>query len=263
MLEFIGYLLAVAVGISLGLIGGGGSILSVPILVYLFAIDFQTATTYSLFIVGIAALIGSYKHYKLGNLNIKQALIFGVPAIISMLLVRKFLLPAIPQEVFSFNNFILTKDILLMLIFAILMIVASISMIMKRKKNEQKVNTSMVKLVTLGFAVGMVTGLLGAGGGFLIIPALVFFAGLEMKRAIGTSLFIIAINTIIGFLGDVALGVEIDYKFLLAFTGLAAIGIFLGTYLSGKVNGAKLKPAFGWFVLVMGIYIITKEIFLK
>ena len=260
-MEILGYLLAIVIGVSLGLIGGGGSILTVPILVYLFAVKPQLATTYSLFIVGISSLIGSYKHFKLGNLNLHSAAVFGLPSIASLLLVRKFILPNIPNHLFTFQNFELTKSTLLMIVFAALMIAASASMIKEQNTKKVVSNPKQGKLIMLGFLVGIVTGFLGAGGGFLIIPALIFFAGLKMKQAVGTSLLIIAINALIGFTGDMIIGVQIDFQLLFSLAALASIGIFIGTYLSKKINGDKLKPAFGWFVLVMGIYIITREIF--
>ena len=255
----LGFFLALFVGISLGLIGGGGSILAMPILVYIFHFTPQLSTSYSLFIVGVSALIGSAKHYKQHNLKLKTTLIFGMPSIVSLLLVRKFILPKIPTVVFTINRFIITKDILLMIIFAILMIVASISMIKQSKANVQANETNNLKLVLVGFCVGIITGFLGAGGGFLIIPALIFFANLSMKQAIGTSLSIIAINAIIGFLGDLVNHVQLNFQFLLMFTTIAIVGIFPGTFLSKKVDGNKLKPAFGWFVLIAGTYIIVKE----
>lgn len=262
-METIGYILAIVIGISLGLIGGGGSILTVPILVYLFAIKPEFATTYSLFIVGISALIGSYKHYKIGNLNIHTALVFGIPSIISLIILRKFILPIIPATIFTFQNFIITKNNLIMIAFAMLMLAASISMIKKKKKTNSIQKNKKSNLILIGLCVGIVTGFLGAGGGFLIIPTLIFFAGLEMKQAVGTSLLIIAINALIGFGGDLIIGVPINFQLLFALAALAILGIFIGTELSKRINGNKLKPAFGWFVLIMGLYIIVKEILLK
>ena len=259
-MELLGYFLALFVGISLGLIGGGGSILAMPILVYIFHFSPQLSTSYSLFIVGVSALTGSVKHYKLNNLNLKTALVFGIPSIASLLITRKFLLPVIPNKIFSINELIITKNILLMIVFAVLMIAASISMIKKTKTISQINTPNKFKLAFIGFLTGFVTGFLGAGGGFLIIPALLFFAALPMKQAIGTSLFIIAINAIIGFIGDLVNHVSLNFQFLLPFTTIAIIGIFVGTYLSKKIDGNKLKPAFGWFVLVTGIFIIIKEI---
>ncbi|SFA89703.1 hypothetical protein SAMN05660845_0859 [Flavobacterium swingsii] len=261
-MEYLGYFASILVGISLGLIGGGGSILTIPILVYLFKINPENATSYSLFIVGITALIGSYKHYLLGNLKLKTALYFTFPSVISLLFVREIVLPNIPNHLFFINNFEFTKNSLIMLVFAILMIFASVSMIKRSNADKKMQEISFIQLSLIGLIVGFVIGFLGAGGGFLIIPALIFFAGLEMKQAIGTSLFIIFINSIIGFGGDVINGIQLDYKLLFIISSIAIFGMFIGTHLSKKIDGSKLKPAFGWFVLIMGIYIISKEFFL-
>jgi len=263
-MEYIGYFASILIGIVLGLIGGGGSILTVPVLVYLFKINPENATSYSLFIVGIVAMVGSYRHYKLGNLKIKSALVFAFPSLLSLLFIRKIILPIIPLEIFSINNFIVSKNLLIMVVFAVLMIAASISMIKKSNNQTEKIKiVNYRNLALIGFLVGLITGFLGAGGGFLIIPALLFFANLPMKQAVGTSLLIIFINSTIGFAGDVLSGVQLNYKLLFTISAIAIIGMLVGTVLSKKIDGAKLKPAFGWFVLVMGIYIISKELFLK
>ena len=262
-MEYFGYLASIIIGISLGLIGGGGSILTVPILVYLFKINPENATSYSLFIVGTTAIVGAYRHYKLGNLKIKSALYFAFPSIISLLLVRKIIVPKIPTTLCYIHGFEITKDVLIMVVFALLMIAASTSMIRKTKNQPQSNTINFSRLAMIGFLVGLVTGFLGAGGGFLIIPALIFFANLPMKQAVGTSLFIIFINSLIGFAGDIISGVVVNYILLITITSIAILGMLIGTQLSKKIEGAKLKPAFGWFVLVMGIYIITKEIFFK
>lgn len=264
-MEILGYIASILIGISLGLIGGGGSILTVPVLVYLFGVEPVLATAYSLFIVGATSLVGAVPKYKQGLLSIKTAIIFGAPAIAAVYATRKFLVPAIPDHVFSIGSFTATKAILLMLLFAVLMVFASYSMIKGKKEEsngetgEQKFNYPMILLE--GTVVGVLTGLVGAGGGFLIIPALVILSKLPMKQAVGTSLLIIAAKSLIGFLGD--LGQQpIDWTLLLIVTALAVGGIFVGNWLSLKVSGEKLKKGFGWFVLVMGIYIIVKEIFL-
>lgn len=262
-MEFFGYFASILIGITLGLIGGGGSILTVPILVYLFHIDPENATSYSLFIVGITALVGSYRHYRLGNLQVLSALYFAIPSLLSLLFVRKLVLPKIPETLFSINQLEVTKNLLIMIVFAILMMAASVSMIRKSKGDPIEKKLNIPRLAFIGFLVGLVTGFLGAGGGFLIIPALLFFGNLQMKQAIGTSLLIIFINSLIGFTGDLINGMTIHYPLLFSITTIAIIGMFIGTQLSKKIDGAKLKPAFGWFVLVMGIYIISKELFLK
>jgi len=262
-MEYIGYIASIIIGISLGLIGGGGSILTVPILVYLFQINPENATSYSLFIVGTTAMVGAYRHYKLGNLKIKSALYFALPSVISLLLVRKLVVPKIPAVLCHIQGFEVSKNFLIMVVFALLMIAASTSMIRKTKTQPLPNTVNYSRLAMVGFLVGLVTGFLGAGGGFLIIPALIFFANLPMKQAVGTSLFIIFINSLIGFTGDMINGVEVNYKLLLTITGIAILGMLIGTQLSKKIDGAKLKPAFGWFVLIMGCYIIAKEIFFK
>jgi hypothetical protein len=263
-MEYIGYFISILIGITLGLVGAGGSILTVPVLVYLFKINPESAVSYSLFIVGISSMVGSYRHYLLGNLKIKSALIFALPSVISLLIVREIILPMIPSQIFAVNDFVVSKNMLIMIVFAGLMILASISMIKKSKDKPETIeNVNYKILVFIGFLVGLVTGFLGAGGGFLIIPALLFFANLPMKQAVGTSLLIISINSAIGFTGDILTGVQINYKMLFTISSIAIIGMFIGTALSKKIDGKKLKPAFGWFVLVMGIYIITKELILK
>lgn len=265
-MEIIGYITSIFIGVALGLIGGGGSILTVPVLVYLFAIDAVTATAYSLFIVGLTSAVGSVSYFKNKLVNIKTAIIFGIPSIIAVFLTRAYIVPAIPKEVFNIGTFIVTKSVLMMLLFAILMIAASYSMIKKDKNKttenigEQKFNYPLILLE--GAVVGILTGLVGAGGGFLIIPALVILSKLPMKEAVGTSLVIVAAKSLVGFFGE---GGEtfIDWVFLIKISGFAISGIFIGIMLSKKIDGNKLKPAFGWFVLVMGIYIIIKETLLK
>lgn len=266
-MEIIGYIASILIGISLGLIGSGGSILTVPVLVYLFSVDAVSATAYSLFIVGFTAAIGSIAYFKKGLVNIKTAVVFGIPSIIAVFFTRAYIVPAIPKEVFSVGNFIVTKSILMLLLFAILMIVASFSMIKKNKQKDnelkegqQQFNYPMILLE--GLLVGIVTGLVGAGGGFLIIPALVLLSKLPMKEAVGTSLVIIAAKSLIGFFGE-SNETIIDWQLLMIVSMVATIGIFIGMFLSKKIDGAKLKPLFGWFVLVMGVYIIIKETLLN
>ena len=265
-MEYIGYFASILIGVALGLIGGGGSILTVPVLVYLFAVEPVIATAYSLFIVGLTSAVGSVGYFKKGLVNIKTAIVFGIPSIIAVFTTRALIVPAIPHEIFSIGNFILTKDLFLMLLFAVIMIIASYSMIKKDKKiaseepQEQKFNYPLILIE--GAIVGVITGLVGAGGGFLIIPALVILSKLPMKEAVGTSLVIIAAKSLIGFFGERGEN-GIDWHFLFTISAFAIVGIFIGTALSKKIDGSKLKPAFGWFVLAMGFYIITRELFLK
>lgn len=266
-MEIIGYIASIAIGISLGLIGGGGSILTVPVLVYLFQVDAVLATAYSLFIVGLTSAVGAVGYFRKGLVNVKTAIVFGIPSIIAVFATRAWIVPAIPKEVFRIGDFVVTKSLLMMLLFAILMIAASYSMIKKDKpkadNNEAKQQTFNYPLILLeGTIVGILTGLVGAGGGFLIIPALVVLSKLPMKEAVGTSLVIIAAKSLIGFFGE-GEDTIIDWIFLAKVSAFAITGIFMGTALSKRIDGAKLKPVFGWFVLVMGFYIIIKETMFK
>ncbi len=255
-----GFAATILAGATMGLIGGGGSILTVPILVYLLEIPPVLATGYSLFVVGLSALVGSVNYFKLGLVNLKAGTIFAIPAFVGVFLARKFLVPALPVEIFNLGNLVVGRDLIVMGVFATVMILASVSMIRGGSESEQEgelqFNYPMIALE--GLIVGAVTGFVGAGGGFLIIPALVVLAKLPMKQAVGTSLMIIAVKSLFGFLGDLG-NQSIDWGFLALFSLLSIIGIYLGTYLSRFVSSAKLKPGFGWFVLIMGLFILAKE----
>ena len=255
-----GFAATILAGATMGLIGGGGSILTVPILVYLLEIPPVLATGYSLFVVGLSALVGSINYFKLGLVNLKAGTIFAVPAFVGVFLARKYLVPALPVEIFNLGNLVVGRDLIVMGVFATVMILASVSMIRGGSESEQEgelqFNYPMIALE--GLIVGAVTGFVGAGGGFLIIPALVVLAKLPMKQAVGTSLMIIAVKSLFGFLGDLG-NQSIDWGFLALFCLLSIIGIYLGTYLSRFVSSAKLKPGFGWFVLIMGLFILAKE----
>lgn len=260
--QILGYIGALFIGIVLGLIGGGGSILTVPILVYLLFVNPVTATAYSLFVVGVSSLVGAVRNIQKGLVDFRTAIVFAIPAFIAVYTTRKYLVPAIPDELFSVGDFMVTKNIGIMLFFAFVMLVASVSMI-RNKREDNGVNSEVAYnypfIIVEGVLVGVVTGIVGAGGGFLIIPALVLLAKLPMKKAVATSLLIIAIKSLIGFIGDVE-NLAIDWPFLLIFTGISVVGIFLGIYLSNFIEGKKLKKGFGWFVLIMGVYIIYKEL---
>lgn len=263
-MEVVAYLASALIGISLGLVGGGGSILTVPVLVYLFGISPLLATSYSLFIVGSTSLVGAWQNYRNNQVQVKTALLFGLSSVTTVWLTRKFLIPVIPHHIASFDHFQLTERMLMMGLFAVLMVIAAIAMIRNGKDKTTEClavkSPNLAKLMFFGVGIGLTTGLLGAGGGFLLIPTLVVLLGLPMKEAIGTSLFIIALNSLIGFSGDFG-HFQIDWVFLLKITVIAIVGIFIGSNQSKKVDSRKLKIGFGWFVLVMGVYILTKELF--
>ncbi len=260
--EVIGFIAALIIGIVLGLIGGGGSILTVPVLVYVLHINPITATAYSLFVVGVSSTAGAIQNLKKGLIDFQTALIFAIPSLIAVYGTRRYIVPAIPNQLISYKNIIITKEIGLMIFFALIMFIASISIIRNDKRKTKplvKSNTSYTLILIEGIVVGILTGLVGAGGGFLIIPALVLMAKLPMKKAVATSLLIIAVKSLIGFLGDVE-NLEIEWHFLLPFTLVAVLGIFLGTYFTRYIEGKKLEKGFGWFVLLMSIYILLKEV---
>lgn len=261
-MEILGYIGAVLIGLSLGMIGGGGSILTIPVLVYLFHLDMVTATTYSLFIVGAVSAVGGLRSWRKCGPDVPALLYFGLPSVVSVLATRAWLLPALPDPLVRWGGVEVGRSLGLLLLFAVMMLAASLRMMQRDRVSapEQPTGDRRGLLVPMGLGMGVVTGLLGAGGGFLIIPALVLFAGTPMKQAIGTSLLIIAVNTLIGFAGDLLHGHAVDLVFLLAFTGLAMIGVLIGGRLGDRIPNEKLKPAFGWFVLVMGIYIIGREL---
>ncbi len=259
LVELFGYVASVFVGIILGLLGGGGSILTIPILVYLFGIEPVLASAYSLFIVGATSFAGAISKYKEHLVNLKTGILFGLPSIVTIFFTRKWIVPAIPEIVFTVGDLIVTRRLLLLGLFALLMIPASIPMIKGRNSFVSENQKFRVFLVIVeGSFIGFLTGLVGAGGGFLIVPALVFLTGLPFKTAVGTSLFIIAINSLLGFAGDLT-NHSMDWKFLLTISALAILGIIIGTAQSHRIHAVKLKKAFGWMTLTMGCYILVRE----
>lgn len=265
LIEILGYIGALIVGLVLGLIGGGGSILTVPIMVYLIGLNPIVATAYSLFVVGVTSIFGALQNYKKGLVDIKTAIIFAIPAFIVVYLTRRYMVPMIPDVVFSIGKFEVTNNIFIMVFFAIVMLLASFSMIRDKKTiishtKDQKIKYNYPLIAIEGTVIGVFAGIVGAGGGFLIIPTLVLLAKLPMKKAIGTSLFVIAVNSLFGFLGDLS-NIKIDWTFLLTFTVISILGILLGMYLSKFISGRKLKKGFGYFTLIMAFYIVYKELF--
>lgn len=261
-----GFIAFLIIGLTLGLIGGGGSILGVPVLVYILNYGAEEATTYSLFIVGLTSLIGAFSYLRKGEISAEALLQFALASMITVFCMRKFVMPSIPAQ-FHFLSFEISKNTLIMVIFSLLILSSSISMIRKRKANS----ISQVKwdefarsplglpfVIVLGVLVGMITGFVGAGGGFIIVPVLIFFLRLKFKKAIGTSLCIIAINSLVGFSGNLG-NQHINWSFLLSISAISILGILIGSRLSAKVPSKKLKPAFGWFTLAVGFFVLIKE----
>lgn len=257
-MEILGYVGALFIGLVLGLTGGGGSILTVPILVYLMSISPVTATAYSLFIVGTTSTFGAIQNYRKNLVDIKNGFIFAIPSFIAVYLTRKYIVPEIPKVIIE-SPIIITKDTFLMLFFAVIMVFGALSVLKKKSQNtnsEEKRNLILIGIQT--FTIGIIIGLVGAGGGFLIIPSLILFAKLPMRKAVGTSLFIIAMNSLVGFIGDVQ-NLVIDWTFLLTFSAISVVGIFIGMYLTKYTNESQLKKIFAYFVLVMAAIILLKE----
>jgi uncharacterized membrane protein YfcA len=260
MLEIVGYIAAFFMGITLGSIGGGGSILTVPILVYLMDVSPVTATGYSLLIVGSAAAFGAYRYYRKGLIDIKAAIVFAIPSIIAVYATRAFLMPAIPDPVLQ-SPIIIGKDLAIMVLFAALMIAAAMMMLRNSKSlKPPKDKPHHYGLVIIeGAVVGVATGILGAGGGFLIIPALVLLMGMPMKEAVGASLFIIALKSLIGFIGDIQSGIEFQFPMLALFFVATFAGMWAATIVSHRFDGQKLQQAFAYFTLLVAALILLKE----
>ena len=259
-MEFIGYLASICIGLILGLLGGGGSILSIPVLVYLFHIDAVMASAYSLFIVGVTSFIGAIPKYKDHLVDVRTGILFGVPSILAIFATRKWIVPAIPDVIFQLSGFTFSKRLMLLGFFAFLMIVASYSIISGRRQFQSDDRDWKVPLLVLeGLLIGFLTGLVGAGGGFLIIPALCWLTGLPFKTAVGTSLFIIAVNSLLGFAGDL-LNYQMDWTLLLTLTCLAIFGILIGNRLQKRIAVEGLRKTFGWLTLCMGILMLVREV---
>ncbi len=265
MTIYLGFFLAIFVGVTLGLVGSGGSILTVPILVSVFKIKPEMAFVYSLFIVGTTAIFGTIQAFNKKNIDLRIAFSFGFTSILAVYLTRVLIVPSLPDVLFQLGNFQMTKDIYLLLLFAILMLMASVTMIRKTNylvDNNLKWLESNKRLVFIfsGLLVGVITGLVGAGGGFLIIPILFLIGRLPMSKAVGTSLMIISMNSIVGFVSNFHHNLNIDWIFLISFSVFTVLGILIGTYLSKYIDGQKLKRIFGLFVMLLGLYIIISSL---
>jgi uncharacterized protein len=258
MMHVAGYCLSVFIGFSLGLIGGGGSILTIPVLVFFFNIDPVLATTYSLFIVGITAISGSVPHYRMNDIDHKTVFLFGIPSVIVLFLMRRWLLMLIPLTIFHVGALVLTKPLFIMIVFSGIMLIAGWSMIRKNSYAPSEEKQSFTRLIIQGCITGAITGFIGVGGGFIIVPSLVLFAGLPVKKAIGTSLCIITVNCLVGILGDLKSAASLDYFFLSTFAAFAITGILAGTWAIRFIPDKKLKPVFGWIILGMSIVVFIR-----
>ena len=263
-LELIGYLAIFVMGVTLGVIGAGGSILTVPILVYLFSISPTLATAYSLVLVGSTALTGGIRHILHGSFDREAFLVFGLPSVVSVYVSRRFLLPAIPESLGTIGGVEVTRDGLIMIVFSSLMLVAAVLMIRgRREANPAMPGASKPHRMIAaceGLVVGGITGIVGAGGGFLIVPVMMWGLKLPIRVAVSTSLLVIAAKSLIGFIGDLQGTQIIDWTFLLGLLILSSFGILTGVQLGKKIPTTHLQRGFGWFVLATGILIIIREL---
>ncbi|MBP6730726.1 MAG: sulfite exporter TauE/SafE family protein [Chitinophagales bacterium] len=261
--HILGYIGAVVTGLVLGLLGGGGALLSIPVLVYLFNLPASIATGYSLFLIGITAMGGALENIRKQLVDYKAAVYYGVPSALAVYSVRRFLIPALPHTFFTVNNFTLDKDHFILFLLVLVMLIAGYKMIRHNPPPKDEHTGEVIdvpRLAMYAVLIGSFLGLVGAGGGFLMIPALVLFAHLPMRKAVGTSLLLVSLNSFIGFLGDVHSNPAMDWTFLFAFSSCSIAGVLAGTYLHRFIHGDAMKKYFGWFILILAVTMIVKEI---
>ena len=261
MILIIGYVLSFFTGIVINLLGGGGSIMTVPILVYLFSVDPYLATSYSMFLVGLSSWLATIDNAKKKMIIYKLAFVFALPDLIVTYLIRKFLLPILPNVIFTYDNITLTKQSSIMLIFASLMMVASVNSLRSKKEPStiRPTEFNYPLIIIQGMLVGLVTGLVGAGGGFLIIPAFVIASKVPMNIAIYTSSLVIAISTTIGFIGDFNPQIDINWKFLLIYTAITISGVFAINPFKKKIGNHALRKTFGYLIFILSLVIFYIE----
>ena len=263
----LGLLLGFSMGMALGLLGAGGSIMTVPILVYFFGVQPLVATAYSLLIVGLVALAGAIRYWSKHLVSLRSVLLFAVPAMCSVFIARSYLIPHLPDPMFHIGTLTVGKNEAIMLLFGLLMCLSAVFMSRERTDTTQPLSVpiSWKQMLLLGicsFAIGLLTGLVGAGGGFLIVPALIGVFKLPVKVAVGTSLSIIAINSLVGFNGDLLAGLSVDWQLLSALLATTLTGMVLGTSLSKKIDASKLSKLFALFVFCIGLTVIGEEIWM-
>jgi uncharacterized protein len=263
--DLAGFALVFIIGVIMGTIGAGGSILTSAVLVYIFCISPVLSASYTLMNVCAVSIIGFVQYFRKDLVDIKTGLCYAIPALLFVFCMRRFIMPAIPAIIFTNDSFTITKDLLVMMVFAILMILIAWSMIRKPVYTVPPVQQprSPFAMILPGIFTGLLTGFAGAGGGFVIVPALVFFAGLDIKKAIGTSLFIIAINTTTGLIGDYSAGVEYNWSFLIKLVAATVAGMLLSSRLMVKMSNEKLRRMFAFTILAMGCWVMIREIWLR
>lgn len=240
-------LLSVLIGLSLGVLGGGGSILTVPILVYVAGLEPKEAIAASLFVVGVTSAAGVVSHARGGRVRWRTGLLFGLAGMAGAF-VGGLIGGHAPGQ-------------LLLLAFALMMVATSIAMLRGRRNVPSRAHSELpvFRVVLDGLVVGLVTGLVGAGGGFLVVPALALLGGLPMSVAVGTSLVVIAMKSFAGLAGYLT-SVQLDWGLTLSVTAAAVVGSIIGGRLVGRIPEASLRKGFGWFVLVMGAYVLVQQL---
>jgi uncharacterized membrane protein YfcA len=261
MKELITYVASLFVGLSLGMVGAGGSILTVPVFIYVLKIDPLTSSIYSMFIVGISSLAGGIRSLFHKLVDLKTMVMFGIPSVTGVLIARKLIFPSIPDQIFSIGAFIVSKKILFMICISTLMFFAAVKMLKASSPKTVNVSSGTQNsgyLFIQGLIVGIITGLFGIGGGFLIVPALYFWTHLPMKKAVGTALLIIAMNSLFSFFTSYSESL-INWGLLIRFSLGAIIGILIGSRIAERIPSNYLKRIFGWFVMAISFYIVIKQ----
>lgn len=264
----LGYLAGLVVGILLGMLGGGGSLL-LPAMLYLFHLDLKLATAYTTILVGVTAMFGAVPRLRRNLIDVPTVIALGIPVSVGMLLVRLWLFDVVPKTLFTVGSIAVTKKMFVLTIFVGLLLLSFASMMgLFRKKLQSKTELRAknsvayyVLMIVCGLLIGILPGFAGAGGGVLIVPLLVILFGLPMKTVVGSSLTIIAMKSFVGFFGGdaIRLGSEIDYWFLLRFVLLMIAGVIIGSAWSRKIDAAKLRQIFAWFLLGLAIFIVVYE----
>jgi uncharacterized membrane protein YfcA len=262
ILHILGYIGATLTGIVLGLLGGGGALLSIPVLVYLFHIEPQLATSYSLILIAISASSGAYQNIRKKLIDYNAALYYGIPSVISVYIVRRWVMPNLPKVILTIGDYKLDKNLFILIILAIVMFIAAYKMITAKNAGDDETEHKVDhwRLAFFAVLIGAFLGLVGAGGGFLMVPALMYFANVHTKKAIGTSLLLVSINSFIGFAGDLRSHVQIEWPFFFTFLFFSIAGVLIGHYLATYIHNNRLRRYFGWFILITAVFIIAKEV---
>lgn len=259
----IALLCAILIGLSLGTLGAGGAILTIPVFVYVLKVNGLDAITCSLFVVCLSSFTTAIQYFRTKQIHIRAIVSFGIPSVISVWVFRGFVLPAIPDPLFTLDNYIISKAGGLLIVFALLMFVVAYKMLSKNvveaRSTDKQLNQNL-SFVLHGLSVGAITGLLGAGGGFLIVPALVLLLDLEFKIAVGSSLCIIFLNTAMGILATTELLYHLDWKLLSSFTLVTISSSYYGSQIAHKYSSQKLKRLFGFVLIFVACFMLYEEV---